>query len=140
MSTATTRPGAWVPAYIPCPRLFAGCPQRALMPAGANLPGYTPPAASAAPPSAPAAAAPAAVPAAAAPAAVSLPPPAALQHVGCFSGHASTVFTLCFDAGAQQLVSGGHDGQLLVWSMQGQVVSRWGSGRAARVLPSIAVA
>ncbi|GLC53937.1 hypothetical protein PLESTB_000889600 [Pleodorina starrii] len=101
-----------------------------MAPQAAQQPAPTPAAPAAEPAAAPAQpppAAPAPAPAAA-PAAAAAPPPgpvpSAISHLGCYTGHNATVFTLCYDAVHGQLYSGGQDGCLLVWGPEGTPVSR----------------
>ena len=51
-------------------------------------------------------------------------PPHTLTAVDSFNGHSKTIFTMCFDKVHKQLVSGGKDGNVIVWSDQGAVVNR----------------
>ncbi|KAG2427778.1 hypothetical protein HXX76_012103 [Chlamydomonas incerta] len=107
---------------------------RAQLPPNSALPGLgaAAPAAPEAAGAAPATAAPAAAPSSSpvpAPAAAAAPPATnptlkSVQHVGCYSGHASMVFTLAYDASSGSLASGSQDGHLIVWGQDGQPANR----------------
>lgn len=47
-----------------------------------------------------------------------------MQHVGVYSGHASNVFTLAYDAANGALASGSQDGHVIVWGPDGQPANR----------------
>ncbi|KAG2452758.1 hypothetical protein HYH02_002988 [Chlamydomonas schloesseri] len=53
-------------------------------------------------------------------AATSNPALKSVQHVGVYSGHSSTVFTLAYDAANGALASGSQDGRIIVWGPDGQ--------------------
>ncbi|PNW74565.1 hypothetical protein CHLRE_12g495650v5 [Chlamydomonas reinhardtii] len=106
---------------------------QALLPPNSPLPGLgaapppEPEAAGAAPAAAPGAAAssgPVAAPAAAAAPPATNPTLKSVQHVGVYSGHASNVFTLAYDAANGALASGSQDGHVIVWGPDGQPANR----------------
>lgn len=50
--------------------------------------------------------------------------PQALTAVNSYVGHTKTVFTMCYDVAHRHLISGGKDGNVIVWNEQGQVAYR----------------
>ncbi|GFR52833.1 hypothetical protein Agub_g15459 [Astrephomene gubernaculifera] len=113
-------PGSQLPGAAPAPPASTPAAAAPAAPAPTSAPATSPPPAPAAAPAAAAAPATSSAPAAPAP----NPTPTSMVHMGCYSGHVSTVFTMCYDATSGQLASGGQDGQLLVWGHDGTPASR----------------